>query len=101
VIVADAPVTAVGPNLTNSTNSFNVASPFDNAVSTNFKIVGKSSFVDPSQYLDDPNMPALEDIVYSDDEEDVGAKADFSNLETNISFSPIPTTIVHKDHPVT
>nr|GEW88342.1 hypothetical protein [Tanacetum cinerariifolium] len=101
VIAADAPVTAVGPNLTNRTNSFNVASPFDNAVSTNFKIVRKSSFVDPSQYLDDPNMPALEDIVYSDDEEDVGAKADFSNLETNISFSPIPTTIVHKDHPVT
>nr|GFD29842.1 copia protein [Tanacetum cinerariifolium] len=30
-------------------------------------------------------MPALEDITYSDDEEDVGAKADFSNLETNIT----------------
>nr|GEY70939.1 putative ribonuclease H-like domain-containing protein [Tanacetum cinerariifolium] len=45
-------------------------------------------------------MPALEDIVYSDDEEDVGAEADFSNLGTNISVSPIPTTRVHKDHPV-
>nr|GEW40254.1 ribonuclease H-like domain, reverse transcriptase, RNA-dependent DNA polymerase [Tanacetum cinerariifolium] len=29
-------------------------------------------------------MPALEDIVYSDDEEDVGVEDDFSNLETNI-----------------
>nr|GEU61402.1 uncharacterized mitochondrial protein AtMg00810-like [Tanacetum cinerariifolium] len=34
--------------------------------------IGKSSYVDPSQYPDDPNMPALEDITYSDDKEDVG-----------------------------
>nr|GEU76551.1 hypothetical protein [Tanacetum cinerariifolium] len=31
------------------------------------------------------NMPALEDITYSDDEEDVGVEADFSNLETHIT----------------
>nr|GEW54979.1 putative ribonuclease H-like domain-containing protein [Tanacetum cinerariifolium] len=43
----------------------------------------------------------LEDITYSDDEEDVGAEADFTNLETTITISPIPTTRVHKDHPVT
>nr|GEW19977.1 ribonuclease H-like domain-containing protein [Tanacetum cinerariifolium] len=47
------------------------------------------------------NMPTLEDIVYSDDEEDVGAEADFSNLEISITVSLIPTTRVHKDHPVT
>nr|GEU64876.1 putative ribonuclease H-like domain-containing protein [Tanacetum cinerariifolium] len=40
----------------------------------------------------------LEDITYSNDEEDVGAKVDFTNLETNITASPIPTTRVHKDH---
>nr|GEV64258.1 hypothetical protein [Tanacetum cinerariifolium] len=28
------------------------------------------------------------------------AEAEFFNLETNITFSPIPTTRVHKDHPV-
>nr|GFB59359.1 putative ribonuclease H-like domain-containing protein [Tanacetum cinerariifolium] len=39
-------------------------------------------------------------ITYSDDEEDVGAEADFTNLETTITVSPIPTTRVHKDHPV-
>nr|GEW21281.1 putative ribonuclease H-like domain-containing protein [Tanacetum cinerariifolium] len=61
----------------------------------------KSSFVDPSQYPDDPNMPALEDIIYSDNEKDVGAEADYSNLETSIIVSPISTTRVHKDHPVT
>nr|GEU67166.1 hypothetical protein [Tanacetum cinerariifolium] len=44
------------------------------------------------------NMPELEDIVYSDDEEDVGAEADLSNLEKNIPISPILTTKVYKDH---
>nr|GEY30732.1 ribonuclease H-like domain-containing protein [Tanacetum cinerariifolium] len=63
-----------------STNSFNVAGPSNNVVSLTFKI---------------------EDITYLDDEEDVGADADFSNLETSITVSPIPTTRVHKDHPIT
>nr|GEY76385.1 putative ribonuclease H-like domain-containing protein [Tanacetum cinerariifolium] len=43
----------------------------------------------------------LEDITYSDDEDDVGAEADFTNFETSITVSPVPTTRVHKDHPVT
>nr|GEV42879.1 hypothetical protein [Tanacetum cinerariifolium] len=43
----------------------------------------------------------LEDITYSDDEDDVGTEADFINLETSITVSPIPTTRVHKDHLVT
>nr|GEW45883.1 hypothetical protein [Tanacetum cinerariifolium] len=47
------------------------------------------------------NMPALEDVTYSNNEEDVGAEADFSNLEININVSPIPTTRVHTYHPVT
>nr|GFA83304.1 retrovirus-related Pol polyprotein from transposon TNT 1-94 [Tanacetum cinerariifolium] len=42
----------------------------------------------------------LEDITYSDDENDVGAEADFNNLETSITVNPIPTTRIHKDHPV-
>ncbi|GJU94375.1 putative ribonuclease H-like domain-containing protein [Tanacetum coccineum] len=33
---------------------------------------------------DDPNMPNLEEIVYSDDDEGVDAKADMTNLDTNI-----------------
>nr|GEX48483.1 putative ribonuclease H-like domain-containing protein [Tanacetum cinerariifolium] len=57
-----------------------------NAASTPVPAVGKSSYVDPCQYPDDPTIPALEDITYSDDKEDVGAEADFSNLET-ISLS--------------
>nr|GEV12555.1 hypothetical protein [Tanacetum cinerariifolium] len=84
VNAVSAPVTAVGPNPTNSTNSFNTASPSVTVVSLNFGIARKSLFVDPSKYLDDSDMPELEDIVYSDDEEDVGVEADLFNLETNI-----------------
>nr|GFA20903.1 retrovirus-related Pol polyprotein from transposon TNT 1-94 [Tanacetum cinerariifolium] len=46
------------------------------------------------------NAAELEDITYSDDENDVGAEGDFNNLETSITVSPIPTTRIHKDHPV-
>ncbi|GKF83674.1 hypothetical protein Tco_0248572, partial [Tanacetum coccineum] len=49
---------------------------------------------------DDPNMPTLEEIVYSDDDEGVGAEADMTNLDTHILVSPIPTTRIQKDHPV-
>ncbi|GKF92553.1 hypothetical protein Tco_0279272, partial [Tanacetum coccineum] len=48
----------------------------------------------------DPNMPELEDIIYSDDDEDVGAEADINNLDTFMPVSPIPTTRIHKDYPI-
>ncbi|GJZ85462.1 putative ribonuclease H-like domain-containing protein [Tanacetum coccineum] len=35
-----------------------------------------------------------------DDDEDVGAEADMNNLDAFMPVSPIPTTRVHKDHPV-
>nr|GEW03200.1 ribonuclease H-like domain-containing protein [Tanacetum cinerariifolium] len=70
VNAVSTPVNAVGPNLTNSFNSFNTASLSVNVVSPNFRIAGKSLFMDLFKYPDDPDMPELEDIVYSDDEED-------------------------------
>nr|GEV73009.1 hypothetical protein [Tanacetum cinerariifolium] len=76
VNAGDSPVPAVGQISTNSTNTFSAASPSNTTVK-------------------------LEDITYSDNEEDVGAEADFTNLETTITVSHIPTTRVHKDHPVT
>nr|GEV37479.1 hypothetical protein [Tanacetum cinerariifolium] len=39
--------------------------------------------------------------LYSDDEDNVGAEADFNNLETSITVSPILTLRIHKDHHVT
>nr|GEX76323.1 putative ribonuclease H-like domain-containing protein [Tanacetum cinerariifolium] len=89
-------VPTVGQNSPNSTNTFSVAGP-SNAASPTY---GKSLFIDTSQLPNDPDMPELEDITYSDDEDDVGAKADFNNLETSITISPIPTKKVHKDHHV-
>ncbi|GJR66022.1 putative ribonuclease H-like domain-containing protein [Tanacetum coccineum] len=49
---------------------------------------------------DDLNMPELEDNVHSDDDKDVSAQVDMNNLDTFIHVSPIPTTRIHKDHPV-
>nr|GEW18297.1 hypothetical protein [Tanacetum cinerariifolium] len=84
-----------------SDNSINEVNAASTPVPTVSPTLGESSYVDPSQYPDDPNMPDLEDITYSDDEEDVGVEADFTNLETTITVSPIPIARVHKDHPVT
>nr|GEW53919.1 putative ribonuclease H-like domain-containing protein [Tanacetum cinerariifolium] len=51
----------------------------------------------------DPNMPALEDVSTFDflsNDEDNGAVADMNNLDITIQVSPIPTTRIHKDHPL-
>ncbi|GJR63653.1 putative ribonuclease H-like domain-containing protein [Tanacetum coccineum] len=49
---------------------------------------------------DDLNMPNLDEIIYSDDDEGVNAKADMTNLDTHILVSPTPTTRIYKDHPL-
>ncbi|GJV82241.1 putative ribonuclease H-like domain-containing protein [Tanacetum coccineum] len=61
----------------NSTNTINAASI--NEVNT---AGTKTSMELP----DDPNMPPLEEIVYSDDDEEVGAEADMNNLDLNITM---------------
>nr|GEW09081.1 putative ribonuclease H-like domain-containing protein [Tanacetum cinerariifolium] len=97
VNAAGSIVPIVGQNSLNSTNTFSAAGPSNAVVSPTY---GKSSFIDASQLPDDPDMPELEYITYSDNEDVVGAEADFNNLESSISISPIPTTRIHKDHPV-
>ncbi|GKC09590.1 ribonuclease H-like domain-containing protein [Tanacetum coccineum] len=78
----------------NSTNNVN-------ATSTNkVNVVGRKTSI---ELPDDPNMPALEDISIFDlsrDNEDVGVEANMNNLDTTIQVSPIPTTRIHKDHPL-
>nr|GEU94616.1 hypothetical protein [Tanacetum cinerariifolium] len=69
----------------------------DNAAGTLVLVVGKLSPNSTNTF----SATELEDITYSDDEDDVGAEADFNHLETSITVSPIPTTRVHKDHHVT
>ncbi|GKF13947.1 copia protein, partial [Tanacetum coccineum] len=81
----------------NSTNNINTVSPTVNAASIEDNVID-----DDIVYgcVDDLNIPELEDIVYSDNDEDVGAEADMNNLDAFMPVSPIPTTRIHKDHPV-
>nr|GFC59586.1 ribonuclease H-like domain-containing protein [Tanacetum cinerariifolium] len=60
---------AKGKSHVEFTKTFSVVGPSNTAVSS---ILIESSYVDPFQYPDGPNIPALEDITYFDDEEDVG-----------------------------
>nr|GEW72089.1 putative ribonuclease H-like domain-containing protein [Tanacetum cinerariifolium] len=81
-------------NNINKVNATNTTVPAIRKISTNstntFSAAGPSNTAD-----------TLEDITYSDDDEDVGAETDFTNLETTIIVSPIPTTRDYKDHHVT
>nr|GEU61746.1 uncharacterized mitochondrial protein AtMg00810-like [Tanacetum cinerariifolium] len=85
----------VSPSNSAYTNTFSAAGPSNVAASPTY---GKSLCIDASQYFNDTDMPKLEDIIYFDDDDDVRAQADFNNLETSITVSPIPITRVHKDH---
>ncbi|GJY70887.1 retrovirus-related pol polyprotein from transposon TNT 1-94 [Tanacetum coccineum] len=78
----------------NSTNNVNAAST--NEVNV---VGGKTSI----ELLVDLNMHALEDYSIFDftrNDEDDGVETDMNNLDTTIQVSPIPTTSIHKDHPL-
>nr|GEX73128.1 hypothetical protein [Tanacetum cinerariifolium] len=92
VTTGSSVVPTIGQNSLNSTNTFSAAGLSNTVVSP--------TYGNAYQFPNDTNMPGLEDIIYSDDEDVVGAEADFNNLEYSIPVSPIPTTRIHKDHPV-
>ncbi|GJT71963.1 putative ribonuclease H-like domain-containing protein, partial [Tanacetum coccineum] len=78
----------------NSTNNVNAAS------TNKVNAAGRKTSI---ELPDDPNMTALEDYSIFDlssDDQDNGAEADMDNLDTTIQVSLIPTTRIHKDHPV-
>ncbi|GKE13668.1 putative ribonuclease H-like domain-containing protein, partial [Tanacetum coccineum] len=81
----------------NNTNNVNVVSSTVNAAGTEVNVGNPKTSI---KLPNDPNMPELEDIVYSDDDENVGAKADMNNLDAFMPVSRILTTRIHKDHPV-
>nr|GFD20411.1 hypothetical protein [Tanacetum cinerariifolium] len=76
-----------------SDNSINEVNAAGNIVLT----VGQNSLNSTNAF----SAAELEDITYSNVKDDVSVEADFNNLETSITVSPIPTSRVHKDHPVT
>nr|GFB54986.1 retrovirus-related Pol polyprotein from transposon TNT 1-94 [Tanacetum cinerariifolium] len=75
-------------------DSFDNSSNEVNAVGSIVPTVGQNSLNSTNPF----SAAELEDITDSDDKNDVGAEADFNNLETSITASPIPTTRIHKDH---
>ncbi|GJW28793.1 putative ribonuclease H-like domain-containing protein [Tanacetum coccineum] len=50
--------------------------------------------------VDDPNMPELEEIGRFSDAEDDILEANMNNLDTYFQVSHVPTTRLHKDHPI-
>ncbi|GKA11412.1 ribonuclease H-like domain-containing protein [Tanacetum coccineum] len=80
----------------NSTNNINTVSSTVNTASIEDNAVDENTVYGCA---DDPNMPNLEEIVYSEDDEGVGVEADMNNLDTYMPINPIPTTKIHKDHP--
>ncbi|GJV29915.1 putative ribonuclease H-like domain-containing protein [Tanacetum coccineum] len=90
-----------------STNTVNtIRTPISTASSS-----GRPSYPDLTNYADqdDSQIPALEDIYDNPNNDiftnasydDEGAVANFTNLETTVNVSPIPTSRIYSIHPTT
>nr|GEW58870.1 retrovirus-related Pol polyprotein from transposon TNT 1-94 [Tanacetum cinerariifolium] len=95
VTTAGPLVSADGLEFTSSINDFTTASPLVSAAEFNYtNSTNDVSAAGPSN----ADMPNLDD--FSHNEDNVGAEADTNNMEFIIPVSPIPTTRIHKDHPI-
>ncbi|GJV95294.1 putative ribonuclease H-like domain-containing protein [Tanacetum coccineum] len=97
-----------GATRATSTNTVNtVSTPISTASPSNVFSAGGPDLNNNNQ--DDSQIPALEDIYNNPSDEiftnasydDEGAVADFTNLETTVNVSPIPTSKIHSIHPTT
>ncbi|GKC30860.1 putative ribonuclease H-like domain-containing protein [Tanacetum coccineum] len=90
-----------------STNTVNIVrTPVSTASSS-----GGPSYPDLTNYADqdDSQIPALEDIYDNPNDgiftnasyDDEGTVTDFTNLESTVNVSPIPTSRIHSIHPTT
>ncbi|GJZ56836.1 ribonuclease H-like domain-containing protein, partial [Tanacetum coccineum] len=77
-------------NINNVSSTVNVAGIKDNTIDENI-VYG---------CVVDPNMPDLEEIGRFSDAENDDSGADINNLNTYFQVSPVPTTRIHKDHPL-
>ncbi|GJT07895.1 ribonuclease H-like domain-containing protein [Tanacetum coccineum] len=91
-----------------STNTVNtVSTPISTARPSNIFSAGGPDLNNNDQ--DDSQIPALKDIYENPSDgiftnasyNDEGAIADFTNLETTVNVSPIPTLRIHSIHPTT
>ncbi|GJW49930.1 ribonuclease H-like domain-containing protein [Tanacetum coccineum] len=81
----------------NNTNNINTVSPTVNAASIEDNVVDENIVYGCA---DDPNIPDLEEIGRFSDAENDDSGADINNLDTYFQVSPVPTTRIHKDHPL-
>ncbi|GJR77900.1 putative ribonuclease H-like domain-containing protein [Tanacetum coccineum] len=85
---ASPSVSTAGPSINTASENINTGSPNINTA---------------SPIPNDSSMQSLENTgIFDDayDDREVGAEADLNNLETTMNVSPIPTTRIHKDHPI-
>ncbi|GJW01756.1 putative ribonuclease H-like domain-containing protein [Tanacetum coccineum] len=95
------PVSAAGPSFTNDdpsspVNAAEASNAFEEHLFERFSPF-KNAFILPHV----SNVIPIDDTrIFSNayDDEDMGAEADLNNLETTMNVSPIPTTIIDKDH---
>ncbi|GJX09681.1 ribonuclease H-like domain-containing protein [Tanacetum coccineum] len=81
----------------NSTNNIKTVSPTVNVVGIVDNDVAENIVYGCA---DDPNMHELEEIGRFSDVEDDISGADMNNLDTYFQVSRVPTTRIHKDHPI-
>ncbi|GJS57965.1 hypothetical protein Tco_0652749 [Tanacetum coccineum] len=81
----------------NNTNNINIVSLTINTASIKDNAIDENIVYGCT---DDLNIPDLEEIGRFSDAEDDGAKVDMTNLDTYFQVSPVPTTKIHKDHPL-
>ncbi|GJS70756.1 putative ribonuclease H-like domain-containing protein [Tanacetum coccineum] len=75
-----------------TTNNINTVSPIVSAADIENNVVDENIVY---ECIDDPNMPNLEEIVYSGDDEEVGAEADMNNLATtNVTEHVEPKKVI-------
>ncbi|GKD28432.1 hypothetical protein Tco_1239210, partial [Tanacetum coccineum] len=100
---------AISTNIVNTVSSTNTVNTVSTPVSTASTYDGLS-FSDPTNSdQDDSEIPALEDIYQNPTDviftnssyDDEGEVADFTNLETVVNVSPIPTSRITYIHPST
>ncbi|GKB32394.1 hypothetical protein Tco_0871795, partial [Tanacetum coccineum] len=81
----------------NNINTINTVSPTINAASIEDNVVDENIVY---RCADDPNIPNLEEISKFSDVENDDSGADINNLDTYFQVSHVPTTRIHKDHPL-
>ncbi|GJW41770.1 putative ribonuclease H-like domain-containing protein [Tanacetum coccineum] len=97
------------PNVSAASTSIGANADESSFVYLGCKIPIDASTLPNANLTIDPNMPYLEDASNTlpndgifngayDDDKDVGAVADFNNMDNTIAVSPIPTLRIHKDY---